>query len=76
MKILHGARMARYDLLRAVCHVASCVTKWTEQQDIDLFRLVCYIRSTAHYKMVYWAGDDMKDALVRQFADADLASDM
>ena len=40
MKILYGARMARYDLLRAVCHTASCITKWTEQQDMDLFRII------------------------------------
>ena len=27
MKILYGARMARYDLLNAVCKTAACVTK-------------------------------------------------
>ena len=41
MKTLYGARMARYDLLRAVCTLAACVTKWTEQRDIELFRLMC-----------------------------------
>jgi hypothetical protein len=46
MKILYGARMARYDLLRAVCHLASCVTKWNRQCDVDMHRLVCYIRTT------------------------------
>ena len=39
MKILYGARMARYDLLRGVCALASCVTKWTLQNDVDLYRL-------------------------------------
>ena len=76
MKILYGARMARYDLLRAVCHTASCITKWTEQQDMDLFRLICYIKSTSHYRMVSWVGDSMDDVLLKQYSDADLASDI
>ena len=41
MKILYAARMARSDLLRAVCGLASNVTKWTRQCDADLYRLVC-----------------------------------
>eukprot|EP00959_Pyramimonas_sp_CCMP1952_P425161 8905490-Pyramimonas_sp.AAC.1 len=31
MKLAYGARMARYDLLRAVCQTASCITRWREQ---------------------------------------------
>eukprot|EP00959_Pyramimonas_sp_CCMP1952_P337811 7074139-Pyramimonas_sp.AAC.1 len=48
MKILYGARMARCDLPRAACHAASCIAKWTEQRDMDLFRLICYIKCTSH----------------------------
>ena len=29
MKILYGARMGRYDLLRATCALAAKVTKWS-----------------------------------------------
>ena len=36
MEILHGARMARCDLLRAARRAASCVAKLTEH------RLLCY----------------------------------
>ena len=61
MKILYGARMARYDLLRAVGTLASCVTKWTRQCDRDLHRLVCYINSTIPYRQVSWFGDLAKD---------------
>ena len=28
MKLLYAARMARFDLLRATCGLACCVTKW------------------------------------------------
>jgi hypothetical protein len=31
MKIVYAARMCRCDLLRAVCWLASCTTKWTHQ---------------------------------------------
>ena len=31
MSILYTARLARFDLLRPVCALASCVTRWTLQ---------------------------------------------
>eukprot|EP00959_Pyramimonas_sp_CCMP1952_P024208 508089-Pyramimonas_sp.AAC.1 len=68
--------MARFDLLRAVCHAASCITKWTEQQDIDLFRLLCHKKSTTAYNKTSWVGSDMEDVTIRQYSDADLASDL
>ena len=48
MKILYAARYARLDLLRAVCALAQFITKWDEQCDLRLYRLVCYINSTYH----------------------------
>eukprot|EP00959_Pyramimonas_sp_CCMP1952_P429928 9004209-Pyramimonas_sp.AAC.1 len=76
MQISYGARMARYDLLRAVCHTASCIAKLTEQQDMDLFRFICYIKCTSHYRMSSWVGDTMEDVLLKHYYDADLASDI
>ena len=46
MKILFAARMARYDLLRAVQGLAARVTKWSADCDRALHRLVCYIDKT------------------------------
>ena len=43
MKILWAARLARFDLLRAVCHLAQRVTKWTLECDRRLQRLVGYM---------------------------------
>ena len=40
MKILYGARMARFDLLRAVCLLATQITKWDAYCDRRLHRLV------------------------------------
>eukprot|EP00959_Pyramimonas_sp_CCMP1952_P195592 4089552-Pyramimonas_sp.AAC.1 len=59
MNIVCGVRMARSDLLRAVCHVAGCVTKRTEQQDMDLFRLTSHIKTTLPHRMVSWVGGDL-----------------
>eukprot|EP00959_Pyramimonas_sp_CCMP1952_P389069 8152017-Pyramimonas_sp.AAC.1 len=73
MKMLYGARMARPDLLSAVCKTAACATKWTEQQDIDLFRIICNLNATVDYRLASWARDGREDAWLKQFADADLA---
>ena len=57
MKIMYAARMARYDLLRQVQCLATFMTKWTRQQDLELHRLVCYIDTTKKWKTVGWIGD-------------------
>ena len=55
MKTLYAARLCRFDLLRAVCHLATFVTKWTSECDRKLDRLVCYINSSKHLRMI-WMG--------------------
>jgi hypothetical protein len=73
MKIFYVARMCRYDLLRAVCGLASCTTKWTHQCDSDLRRLICYISTTKDYAMIGWCGDPDGALELRVYADADFA---
>ena len=73
MKVLYGARCARLDLLRAVSHLACYFTKWTSKCDARLHRLICYINSTLHYRMVGWVGDKLEAMQPHLFADADLA---
>ena len=46
MSILYTARLARFDLLRPVCALESCVTRRTLQCDCMLYRLICYILAT------------------------------
>ena len=50
MKLLFAARMARFDLLRAVQGLASRVTKWSVDCDKALHRLVCYVKDA----ILYW----------------------
>ena len=44
-------------------------------QDQQLFRLVCYVRSTLSYRQYAWVGDSRADLSLHLFTDADLASD-
>ena len=73
MKILYAARLCCFDLLRAVCHLATVVTKWTSECDRKLYRLVCYITSSKHLRMIGWVGDGLSTLQPHLFADADLA---
>eukprot|EP00969_Alexandrium_andersonii_P347662 15371511-Alexandrium_andersonii.AAC.1 len=43
MKVLYGARMARADLLKCVCSLASRVNHWGSAVTERLHRLMCYI---------------------------------
>ncbi|WP_288993063.1 polyprotein of Ty1/Copia retrotransposon, partial [uncultured Marinobacter sp.] len=73
MKLLYCARMARFDLLRPVCHLACHVSKWTSECDKRLHRLICYVNSTLHRRMLGWVGDTLKDVQPHLYADADFA---
>ena len=73
MKILWAARLARFDLLRAVSHLATFVTKWTSECDRKLHRLIGYIHATKHLRMVGWVGDELGCIKPHLFADADFA---
>ena len=75
MKILYGARMARYDLLKATCFLATKVTKWTVICDKRMHRLVCYINCTLDLRMVGWVGDDLSELDLVSAVDADFAGD-
>ena len=46
MKLLYAARLARWDLLRAIGFLATQITKWTAWSDKRLYRIICYVNST------------------------------
>ena len=75
MKIFFAARMARFDLLRAVQGLAARVTKWSADCDKALHRLVCYINSTLEYKQRAFIGDKVTECKLWLFADADHAGE-
>jgi hypothetical protein len=73
MKVLYGARMARYDLLRPCCWLATRITKWSVSCDKALHRLMCYINSTLGVKMCGWVGDHCSKWELVVYSDADFA---
>ena len=75
MKILFAARMARFDLLRAVQGLAARVTKWSADCDKALHRLVSYIHHTLDVKLTAFIGDPIEQCRLWCFADADHAGE-
>ena len=73
MKVLYGARMARYDLLRPCNFLASKVTKWDKVCDRKLHRMMCYIQSTLEIRMIGKVGDYPGELFAALFSDADFA---
>ncbi len=73
MKVLYAARMARVDLLRPVQGLAKHFTKWKKRHDQELYRLVCYIDTTKHKKMIGWVGNELADLQPHLFSDSDFA---
>ena len=73
MKVLWAARLARFDLLRAVCHLAHNVTKWTSECDRKLTRLMGYIEHSKGFRLVGWVGDKLDKCQPHLYVDADFA---
>ena len=75
MKILYGARMARYDLLH-FCQVWACnITRWTERCDQRRLRIVSYIHHHIDVSMFGWIADTSVDLRLLLYTDADFAAD-
>ncbi len=75
MKILYAARIARWDLLRAVTYLSRRVTRWNADCDRRLLRLTMYINNTVEQKAIAFTGESMDSCQLAVFCDADLASD-
>ena len=52
MKLLYGARLARFDLLRAINNLAASITKWTPECDKRLHHIMCYVNATLKHSLV------------------------
>ena len=59
MNILYASRAARLDLLRAIGHLATFITRWTSECDRKLHRLVCYLDSSIRLQMCGWVCDSV-----------------
>ena len=52
MKLLWGARLGRPDVLRAITHLATLVSKWSKACDRMLHRLMAYVSQSTDYTLV------------------------
>ena len=75
MKMLWLGRLARPDIIRAIAGLASKVQKWTRNCDKQLYRLACYLHTSADYKLNAYIGDPPDKLKLRLYADADFAGD-
>ena len=65
MKLLYAARLARWDLLRAIGILSSRITQWTPFCDKALHRLMCYVNSSVDQTLTGYVGqNDRLDDLV------------
>ena len=73
MSFLYPARIARFDLLRAISGLATRVTTWDTTCDKRLYRVVCYVNSTLHWRQFGYIGDPTAKLRVHLYSDADFA---
>jgi hypothetical protein len=74
MKIMYAARMARPDLIRTISSVARFLTKWNEQTDKRLQRLMSYIHHSYSYRMYAYMGAGQQVFSLDVYSDSDYAS--
>ena len=71
MKVFYAARVARFDLYRPSSTLSPLLDKVDPPTCVKkLYRLMCYIRSTLHYRMVGWCGGDLDSIDLHAYADA------
>ena len=74
MSFMWLARMARWDLLRQIGGLASCITRWSLANDKQLFRLACYISTSRDYKLTLQVGDPSSSWKLDVWTDSDIAT--
>ncbi len=75
MTTMYAARLARFDLLRCVGHLATYLTKWDSEQDDKLSRMMSYVNCSGHYRQIGFLGDPLDKVELGLFCDADFAGD-
>ena len=75
MKVLYGARVARFDLLKAVANLAKNVTTWNANCDKRLHRLICDVNSSLDLRLKGHIGDSSDTLALSLYSDADFAGD-
>eukprot|EP00972_Heterocapsa_arctica_P049851 7332686-Heterocapsa_arctica.AAC.1 len=75
MKVLYAARLARFDLLKAVANLAKKVTKWDKGGDRMLHRLMYYLNSSLDMRLKGHIGYYPRNLIIAFYSDANFAGD-
>ena len=75
MRLLCAASMARIDLLRVVCRLATRVSKRTEEDGKRLLRIVRYVFHSRAHRQFGFIGNALHESSLHLFTDADFAGD-
>ena len=75
MTIMYAAKMARFDFLKPVRHLARKMTKWTDQGERKLKKIIEYMHSIYELRPTGFVCDDPSELSLVQYSDADFASD-
>ena len=73
MKLLWGARLGRPDVLRAITHLATLVSKWSKACDRMLHRLMAYVSQSTDYTLVGYINDLPEDLWLEIYTDSDFS---
>jgi len=73
MRVLYAARMARFDLLRAVNGLSCFVSYLDFDCDKRLCRLAAYIKYFLKHRQVGWVGISLSEVQPHTYADADFS---
>lgn len=75
MTVMYAACYGRFDLLRAVGHLAGYMHAWSSDCDKKLYCMMCYIAHSAGDRQLGFIGDEMEECWLELFTDADFAGD-
>ena len=75
MKDLWLARLSRPDIQNPICYLATHLQIWSKNDDKRLYRLMCYMNSSAHYRLVGRVNDPPDKLKLLLFVDADFSGE-
>ena len=75
MKALWLGRLSRPDIIKPIGDLATCVQKWSRNNDRQAHRLICYIDSTKFHRLVGHVDDCPDDLKLSLYVDADFAGE-
>jgi len=75
MKALWLARLSRPDIIKPIGDLATRIQRWTRGDDKRLYRLICYLYSSPHFRLEGHIGDPLDQLYLMLFVDADFCGE-